>query len=97
MYIFKGIQNFTFQREEDSRTVATSLFFNVNLFCEIRFKKLDSYLNIKGKNLVCAMNDGMRTILSDQVQRRATSNVVGKRLVRVCFKTFKTSILEKFF
>ena len=35
-------------------------------------------------------------LTSDQVHGHSTSNVVRKRLVRVCFKTFlKTSILEK--
>ena len=35
-------------------------------------------------------------LTSDQVHGHSTSNVVRKRLVRVCFKKFlKTSILEK--
>ena len=31
---------FTFQLENDRRTVETSFFFNVNFFSEIRFQKL---------------------------------------------------------
>ena len=38
-HIFKRIQNFTFQLENDRRTVQTSLFFNVNFYSEISFKK----------------------------------------------------------
>ena len=38
----------------------------------------------------------MHNLTSDQVHRHSTSNVIHKRLVRVCFeKLLKTLILEK--
>jgi len=57
---------------------------------------ISTYMNIKRKDL-----DGVRyerwhahDLTSDQVHGRSTSNVVRKRLVRVCFRKFlKTSIL----
>ena len=42
---------FTFQLENDRRTVETSLLFNVNFFSEIRFKKIvDSNISLVYKN-----------------------------------------------
>ena len=57
---------------------------------------ISAYMNIKWRNLVCAMNGGMHMILQDQVHGYSTSNVVHERLVRVCVKKFvKTFILKR--
>ena len=46
-YILAHSKIFTVQLENDRRTVETSLFFNVNFYSEIRFKKLVDSKKIK--------------------------------------------------
>ena len=45
-------------------------------------------MNIKSKNLVCAMNESMRTILQVTKHTGVPRQMLAKlRLFRVCFKT----------
>ena len=46
-------------------------------------------MNSKNNNKLCTMNDGMRTILHVNTEEHgcSTSNVVRRRLIRVCLKT----------